>query len=132
MDIKSPVEPPNQRPIMKGKAPLEKWECSNCHAEQTVEKYRCGTCKHWRGGKRSASKKTKTTKSTPNNMELPPNNLGMKPKKMPMTVAMIGHKDVWSPLNAVLNINDKSFEESTIEWEGNASIDKEGQEINER
>ena len=97
---------------MKGKVSLEKWECSHCHAEQTVDKARCGTCKYWRGGKRVASKKWENLKSTPNNMEAPPKYFGRKPKNMPtITVAITGDNDALSPLTPpVPKIHEKSFE----------------------
>jgi hypothetical protein len=58
---------------------------------------------------------------------------GRKPKNAPMaTVATIGDNDALSPLTPpVPNINEDLFEESTIDWGDNASIDTAWQEIND-
>ncbi len=78
-----------------------------------MDKNRCGTCKSWRGGKRSALKKNESTKK---NKQLPPNNRGRKLKQIQTPPAaavavdssnlLIVEDDVLSPLTAVPNNND--------------------------
>ncbi len=66
-------------------------------------------------------------------MELPPKYFGRKSKNTPMmTVATIGANDALSPLTPPLpNIHEESFEESTLDWEDDASIDTAGREMND-
>jgi hypothetical protein len=128
------ILPPSLPPIFEGKSFLDKWVCDKCDAEQTVDIMRCGACKSWRGGKRGALKKYEST----NKDKQQTVNHGRKPKETQAaaTVAVdcsnffISGEDAFSSLSAVLNVNDESIEESTIDWE-NDSNDTVMREIND-
>ena len=66
-------------------------------------------------------------------MQVPPKYFRRKPKNIPtITVAMTGDNDALSPLTSpVPNIHEESFEESTLNWENDASIDTAGREMND-
>jgi hypothetical protein len=81
---------------------------------------------YWRGGKRGALKKSQSTKKDNQHTD----NCGRKPKQTQPAATvdvdysnlLISDEDAFSPLTAGPNVNDESFEESTIDWE-NDSID---------
>ncbi len=84
-----------------------------------------GACKSWRGGKRSALKKSESTKKDKQHTV----NCGRKPKQTQLA-ATVPSEDALSPLTAVHNLNDESIEEGTIDWE-NDSIDTVTRESND-
>ncbi len=89
------------------------WICEFCDSQWPQSQKRCGSCKRWKGGKRSLSnKKNNQEQTVPNNKE---KKRGRKSKMLPpipaqeVDISLVVGGASCSPLTRGINANDSSI-----------------------